>query len=115
MVIRDRVMADSGLGGRFWFASSTHGVNCRNATFNRRVGTTSYEKIFGVKKDLSKFRPFGCRAYMHLNKERREKGRHAPRAIEVINLGLATDENTSGYKFYIESSGKILILQPGEI
>ena len=103
------VMAESGLGGRFWFAAVTHGVNCRNATFNKRVGTTPHEKIFGVKKYVSKFRPFGCRAYMHLNKERREKGRHAPRAIEVINLGLATDENTSGYKFYIESSGKTLI------
>ena len=56
------VMAESGLGGPLWFSATTHGVNCRTATFKKRVGTTPHEKIFGVKKDVSKFRPFGCRA-----------------------------------------------------
>ena len=45
---------------------------------------------------------------MHLNKEWRAEvrlGRGAPRAVEVIHLGLATDCNTSEYK----QSGKILI------
>ena len=46
---------------------------------------------------------------MHLNKERRAKGRGAPRAVEVINLGLATDCNTSGYKLLVEETGKALI------
>ena len=46
---------------------------------------------------------------MHMNKDRREKGRHAPKAIEVIHLGFATDCNTSGYKFLIEGTGKHLI------
>ena len=46
---------------------------------------------------------------MHLNKERRAKGRGAQREVEVINLGLATDCNTSGYKLLIEETGKILI------
>ena len=103
------VMAESGLGGPLWFSATTHGVNCRNATFKKRIGTTPHEKIFGVKKDVSKFRPFGCRAYMHMNKDRREKGRHAPKAIEVIHLGFATDCITSGYKFLIEGTGKHLI------
>jgi hypothetical protein len=38
---------------------------------------------------------------MHQNKELRAKGRGAPRALEVLNLGLATDCNTSGYKLLI--------------
>ena len=48
---------------------------------------------------------------MHLNKERRAKGRGAPRAVtvEVINLGLATDCNTSGYKLLVEETEKVLI------
>ena len=29
--------------------------------------------------------------------------------MEVINLGLATDCNTSGYKLLVEETGKILI------
>jgi hypothetical protein len=105
------VMAESGLGGRYWFSAVTHAVNCRNATFKKRIGTTPHEMVFGVKKDVSKFRPFCCQAYVHLNKERREKGRHAPRAIKAINLGIATDANTSGYKFYMEAtaSGKTII------
>ena len=39
----------------------------------------------------------------------RAKGRGAPRALEVINLGLATECNTSGYKLLIKETGKILI------
>ncbi len=46
---------------------------------------------------------------MHQNKERRAKGRGAPRALEVLNLSMATDCNTSGYKLLIEETGKILI------
>ena len=102
-------MAESGLGGQFWFSATMHGVNCRNATFKERLGTTPHEKLYGRKKDVSRFRPYGCRGYMHLNKERRGKGRGAPRAVEVINLGLATNCNTSGYKLLVEETGKILI------
>jgi hypothetical protein len=31
------------------------------------------------------------------------------RAVEAVNLGFAIDCNTSGYKLYIEGTGKILI------
>ncbi len=78
-------------------------------TFKQSIGTTPFEKMYGIKKDVSKFRPFGCSAYMHLNKDRREKGRHAPKAVEAVNLGFATDCNTSGYKLYIKGTNKILI------
>ena len=80
------VMAESGMGGPLWFSAGNHGLNSRNTTFKRRLGTTPHEKIFGVKKDVSKFRPFGCRAYMLLNKDRRGQGAHAPRAVEVIHF-----------------------------
>ncbi len=62
-----------------------------------------------MKKDVSKFRPFGCKAYVHLNKERREKGKHTHRAVEAIHLGFASDCNMSAYKFYIPSSGKCIV------
>ena len=88
-------MAESGLGGQHWSCSTQNGVNCRNVTFKERLGTTPYEKTYGIKKDVSRFKPFGCRAYMHLNKDQRDKGRHAPKAVEAINLGFALDSNTS--------------------
>jgi hypothetical protein len=34
---------------------------------------------------------------------------HAPNVVEAVNLSFATDCNTSGYKLYIEETGKILI------
>ena len=45
---------------------------------------------------------------MFLNKERREKGKTAPRAVEVINLGIASDLNKSAYKVLVEKTGQIL-------
>jgi hypothetical protein len=47
---------------------------------------------------------------MHLNKGRREKGRHSLKAVEAINLGFTTDSNTSGYKLLIEGTKKMVIL-----
>jgi hypothetical protein len=46
---------------------------------------------------------------MHQNNKQRAKGQGAPRALEVLNLGMATDCNISGYKLLIEETGKILI------
>ena len=51
---------------------------------------------------------------MHLNKDRREKGAHAPRAVEVIHLGFATDQNTSGYKFLIKGTNKVIVSNQGK-
>ena len=100
-------MAQSGLGGKYWFCAATYGKDCRNVTYKERIKNTPWGLLYGEKKDVSKFRPFGCRAWMHLNKERREKGKTAPRAIEGVNLGFASDLNTSAYKF-LTSTGQVL-------
>jgi hypothetical protein len=73
---------------------------------------TIYTIIWNEKlqeKDVSNFRPVRCKAYVHLNKERREKGKHTSQAVEAIHLGFAFDCNVSAYKFYISSSGKCII------
>ena len=41
------VMAESGLGGRFWFCATQNGVICRNVTFKQSIGTTPFEKMYG--------------------------------------------------------------------
>ena len=82
-------MTESGLAGKYWFCAATCGKDCRNATYMKRIKNTPWELLFGERRDVSKFRPFGCRAWMFLNKDRREKGKTAPGAVEVINLGLA--------------------------
>jgi hypothetical protein len=84
-------------------------VDARNATYHARIKTSLYKAIYDKMQNLSKFRALGCRAYMYLNDERRPPGKHVPRAREGINLGFATDCNTSGYMIYFPDTGKTLI------
>ena len=73
------VMAESGLGGRFWFKAATAGKDARNVTYKERIGISPYQATYGEKKDISDFRAFGCRAWVYLDKQRRQKGKHTPR------------------------------------
>ena len=93
------VMAESGLGGRFWFKAAEAGVDARNVTFKERLKETSWTRMYGEPKDVSRYRPFGCRAWVHLNSDRRDKGKHTPRAQEAIYLGF--EPNTSAWSFFI--------------
>ena len=99
MMLSRTIMVESGLGGRFWFKSARVGCEARNVTYKARIGTTPWNAMHGAKKDLSRFRAFGCRAWIYLNAERREKGKHTPRAIEAIHIGF--EPNTSAYSFFI--------------
>jgi hypothetical protein len=102
-------MVESGLGGQYWFSAMMAAKDARNATYKERIGTTPWMLMHGTKRDVSKFRAFGCRAYVYLNEERRERGKHVVRAIEAINLGFATDHNMSAYKFWIPSKQKLML------
>ncbi len=92
-------MAESGFAGRYWFSAVNQGKNCQNVTFEYLLSMTPYARVYEIKKDVSIFRPFGFKAYVHLNKERREKGKHTPRAVEAIHLGFVSDCNMSQCKF----------------
>ena len=46
---------------------------------------------------------------MHLTHARREKGKGALRAVKDVNLGFASDRNTSAYKLYIPSTMQIIV------
>ncbi len=39
------VMAESGMGGRFWFSATMNGVNCRNVTYKKHLGITPHENL----------------------------------------------------------------------
>ena len=79
------VMVESGLGGQFWFSAMMAAKDARNATFKERIATTPWMMMHGRKRDVSKFRAFGCRAYIYLDEDRRRKGKHVPRAVEAIS------------------------------
>jgi hypothetical protein len=96
------VMAESGFGGRFWFKAALTGKDARNVTYKQRLGLTPYSCIYGELKDVSSFHTFGCRAWVYVNAERREKGKHTSRAQEAIYLGF--EPNTRAFLFFIPES-----------
>jgi predicted SpoU family rRNA methylase len=52
-------MAESGLGGRFWFKAASAGKDARNDTFKERIGMTLHQAMYGEKRNVSDFRAFG--------------------------------------------------------
>ena len=109
MTLGRSTMVESGLGGQFWFSAMMAAKDARNATYKERIKTTPWMFMHGEKRDVSKFRAFGCRAYIYLNDERRGKGKHIARAVEAINLGFATDHNMSAYKFFVPETRKLML------
>ncbi len=101
-------MAESGMVGKFWFKAATNWKNCRNVTYKRSINSTPYRELYGKEKDVSRFRQYGCLAFMHIHEDRSEKGKTAPRAIQVIHLGFAMDTNTSAYVVYKLATDKLL-------
>ena len=65
------VLAESGLGGRFWFKAANAGKDARNVTvtFKERIGMPPYQAMYGEEKDVSDFKAFGCRAWVYLDKQ----------------------------------------------
>ena len=91
-------MAESGLGGGLVQSSSCW---CRRPQghIQASVGETPWTLMYGAPKDVSQFRAFGCRAFVHLNPDRREKGKHTALALKAVCLGF--EPNTSTWSFYI--------------
>jgi hypothetical protein len=106
MMISTTIIVESGLGGRFWFESALAVVECRNATYKERIGTTPWRRMHGKRHDISNFQSFGFLAWVHFNPKRRDKGEHTPRAVEAIHLGF--ESNTSAYSFFITEKNTLM-------
>jgi hypothetical protein len=103
MRLAPTVTTKSGRGGRFCFKAALASKDTHNVTYKQRLGRTPYSCIYdGELKDISRFRSFGCRAWVFLNAERREKGKHIPRSQEAIYLGFEPNDSTGS--FFNESS-----------
>jgi hypothetical protein len=84
-------MVESGLGGQFWFGAAIVAKVVLNVTYNKRIKMTPQRLLYRKKKDIAKFRAFGCSAYVYLNEEWKGKGKHISQAVEATNCGFATD------------------------
>ncbi len=99
IMIARTVTTELGPGDRFWFKTAIVAVEARISTYKERIGTTPWTRMHGERRDVSLFRAFGCMAWVYLNSERRDKGKHSQRAVEAIFLGFKP--NTSAYSFFI--------------
>ena len=80
----------AGLPLQFWEYAVMTAVYLRNRSPTKALtDATPYEAWRGDKPDLSHLRVFGCRAYMHLDKTKRNKIQ--PRSIPVIFVGYAAE------------------------
>jgi len=103
-------LSGSGLPTKAWFSSMVNGAESCNATWIEATKSTPYFDLTGEKRNVSKFRRFGCEAVIYLEPPRRPvQGKYQPRAIAGVNLGFATDRNTSAYKIWVVEENKIYI------
>jgi hypothetical protein len=84
MMAARTIMAESGLGGRFWFRTALAARDARNATYKERIGSTPCRRMYGEMRDV--FR--------------------SARALEAINLGF--EPNTSAYYFFIPEKNNLM-------
>ncbi len=56
MLLARTVMAESRLGGRFWFRAAMAGKDARNAIYAERLKTSPHHAMYGEPKDVSRFR-----------------------------------------------------------
>ena len=88
----------SGLPKSLWFMASKCAVYVINRTVTKALNfsKTPYEIKEGVKPSVKNFKIFGCKAYVHIPKEKRKK--LDEQGIPAIFVGYS--EKSSGYEFY---------------
>jgi hypothetical protein len=59
MMAARTIVAESGLGGRFWFKAALAACDACNATYKERIGTTPWRRMHGEMRDVSQFRVHG--------------------------------------------------------
>ncbi len=99
-------MAESGLGGRFWFKAALAACDARNATYKEHISTTPWRRMHGEVQDVPLLHAFGCRAWVYLDSDRPENDNHTACAVEAINLIFKP--NTSAYCFFILEKNNLM-------
>ena len=99
------MLSDAGLPMMYWTYAVLYAAKILNATPTRTVqtGKTPEEEFTGNKPDLTRFRVFGCKVYMHVPDEKRHKLQ--AKTIEGVNLGFA--ENKRAYVVLHRPTGRI--------
>src|SRR5882762_11254423 len=106
------MLAESGLPLSFWgeaLASFVHVSNCL-PTASIAMQTTPYQLWHGRKPDVAPFRVWGCLAYVHVQKDKRQSlGSHMHKCVFI-----GYPSGYKGWKFYDLASRRTLISERAE-
>lgn len=107
-IILDKVrsmLIDANLTESYWAEAANYAVYLKNRSPTRAVkGTTPEEKWSGKRVDLSHVRIFGCLAYNHIPKSKRNKLQ--PRSKRMIFVGV--HEDTKAYRLIDPDNPKVV-------
>lgn len=93
-------LLDSGLSRGYWGAAAMSFAHIRNMIPTKYApDTTPHELFLGKRADVSRLRTFGCVAYVHIPKQRRQ-GAWAPRARRLVFVGYADQDGSKAWVFY---------------
>ena len=100
------VLSQSGLGRGWWEDAATHWLHGKIRIPSSAIAPfTPFELLYGRKPDASALRPFGCLAYVHLQKDQRPA--LAPHAEQCIFIGYPPDYK--GWKFWCPRTRREII------
>ena len=89
------------LGPEFWSYALLHSVYLKNRLYHSAIKSTPYQKMTGVKPNLSNLRIFGCKLYARKTGRRRNKLDH--HTTSGIFLGFSGTQKIA--KYLDEQSG----------
>jgi hypothetical protein len=100
------LLNDAGLPDNFWCYAVQHSTNILNVLPTRLTtgNLTLHEAFIGKKPSIVHFRIFGCKAYTHIPKKKRDK--FASTSLECMFIGYA--ENRKAYCLYHKPTRRVL-------
>ena len=103
-------IAARGLPPSFWTDAFHTAVYVRSLTPNSSHPTAvPVERFTGERPSVAHLRVFGCEAYVHLPKKKRQGHRYGPRAIETIFIGYTLTDGKKGYRLWDPKEKRILL------
>jgi hypothetical protein len=99
------ILSQSGLSRTWWEDAAAHFLFGKIRLPSSVTGHTPYELFYGKKPSVDCLRPFGCLAYVHLQKDQR--GPLLPHAAQCILIGYPIDYK--GWRFWDPKTQKEII------
>lgn len=99
------MLAESGLPNKYWGEAAMYAIHILNRTPTRTLNNdvTPVEAYTGNKPSVAHIRPFGCKAFVHVPDEKRQK--LDMKSLECVLVGYS--ENKRAYRLLHRPTGQI--------